>query len=105
MTMIVEQTVTATEFKAKCLEFMDKLERRQLDRVLITKRGRVVSMALPPPRDDAAAGDFDRIFGCMKGWVPPVPAGHDWEAPAFSDAQLQEFIDETERQIDEVASR
>ena len=105
MATLIEQTVTATEFKAKCLELMDKLERRQLDRVLITKRGRVVSMALPPPHDGAESADFDRIFGCMKDWEPPVPVGHDWAAPSFSDAELQGFVDETERQIDAVARR
>jgi len=35
-------TVTATEFKAKCLEFIDRADRRG-ETIVITKRGRIVA--------------------------------------------------------------
>ena len=48
MATAFEKTVSATEFKAKCLELMDQLGQRKLDRIIVTKRGRVVMEAVPP---------------------------------------------------------
>jgi prevent-host-death family protein len=52
-------TVPATEFKAKCLELMDRVAERRATYV-ITKRGRPVAKLVPadPPRKKT-------IFGCM----------------------------------------
>lgn len=41
-------TVTATEFKAKCLSFMDQVGETQ-EPVLITKHGEVVAQLVAPP--------------------------------------------------------
>ena len=41
-------TVTATEFKARCLRLMEEVSRTRRP-VLITKRGRVVAQLAPPP--------------------------------------------------------
>jgi hypothetical protein len=38
------RTVGASEFKAKCLEILDRVRRREFDRVIITKRGVAVAM-------------------------------------------------------------
>ena len=41
-------TITATEFKARCLRLMEEVRRTRRP-VLITKRGRVVAQLAPPP--------------------------------------------------------
>lgn len=41
-------TVSATEFKARCLRLMEEVRRTRRP-VLITKRGRVVAQLAPPP--------------------------------------------------------
>ena len=71
--------ISATEFKAKCLELMDRVAGRR-ESFVITKRGRPVARMVPmdpEPRDD--------IFGWLRGqaWdrgdvvAPAVPA-RDW---------------------------
>ena len=45
-------TITATEFKARCLSLMERV-RRTHKPVLITKRGRVVAQLVPAPVEDA----------------------------------------------------
>jgi prevent-host-death family protein len=52
--MLEAQSFTATEFKAKCLEILDRLAARKLTRVTITKRGKVVAVLTPPETPEAA---------------------------------------------------
>ncbi|MBA3831985.1 MAG: type II toxin-antitoxin system Phd/YefM family antitoxin [Chthoniobacterales bacterium] len=40
--------VTATDFKAKCLQLMEKVKQTH-EPVLITKRGKVIAQLVPPP--------------------------------------------------------
>jgi antitoxin (DNA-binding transcriptional repressor) of toxin-antitoxin stability system len=47
--MLEEKTLTATEFKAKCLELMDDIVANRLSAVTITKRGKVVARMVAPP--------------------------------------------------------
>ena len=64
--MAITQTISASEFKAKCLNILDRLGNRELDRVVITKRGRTVAVLTPPDqRDDAVRN----IHGFMRGSV------------------------------------
>jgi len=59
--------ITATEFKARCLELMDRVcERRET--YLITKRGRRLAKLAPidPPKGGA------RVLGCLRGEVEIV---------------------------------
>ncbi|MGI8602440.1 MAG: type II toxin-antitoxin system Phd/YefM family antitoxin [Verrucomicrobiales bacterium] len=44
-------TVTATEFKARCLSLMDGVKRTH-EPILITKHGEVVAQLVPPPSDE-----------------------------------------------------
>ncbi len=37
-------TISASEFKAKCLELLGRLAARKLTRLCITKRGRIVAV-------------------------------------------------------------
>jgi prevent-host-death family protein len=62
--MPTTQTISASEFKAKCLNILDRLEKHELDRVVITKRGRTVGVLLPP--QTVAVQD---LYGCMRGSV------------------------------------
>jgi len=57
--MSEKATVPATEFKAKCLELMDRVAEGR-DTYVITKRGKPVAKLVPadPPETDS-------IFGCM----------------------------------------
>lgn len=76
-TLPTSQTISASEFKAKCLDILDRLAARQLERVVITKRGRIVAVMTPPENDAAAVG---ALHGCMRGSVM-IPPGVDLTAP------------------------
>jgi antitoxin (DNA-binding transcriptional repressor) of toxin-antitoxin stability system len=47
--MLAEKTISATEFKAKCLELMDDIAANRLSAVIITKRGKVVAKMVATP--------------------------------------------------------
>ena len=76
------QTISATDFKAGCLDILDRVSRRELDRVVITKRGRPVGV-LTPPEDDAEA--IAGLYGCMAGSVT-ISEGVDLTEPALDEA-------------------
>jgi prevent-host-death family protein len=78
--MLAEVTISATEFKAKCLELLDRLAERKLTRIEVTKRGRVVAVLTPPEE----AGGFDQLYGFMEGSVV-VPEGFDLTAPVIDE--------------------
>ena len=64
--MHAETTISASEFKAKCLDILNQLSARKLTQVTITKRGRPVAVLTPPndPKDEVR-----KLYGCMKGTV------------------------------------
>jgi prevent-host-death family protein len=64
--MATTQTISASEFKAKCLNILDRLAGHELDRVVITKRGRPVAVLTPPDQQADAVRD---IYGFMRGSV------------------------------------
>jgi prevent-host-death family protein len=73
--------VPATEFKAKCLELMDRVAERR-ESFVITKRGKPVAKLVPMDRKPK-----DRIFGWLRGeaWergdiVAPAVSPQEWEA-------------------------
>jgi len=72
------RTVTASEFKAKCLKLMDQVARSG-EPILITKKGRPVSRLEP------AGGTGARLFGTYAGRLEIVgdataPLDVEWEA-------------------------
>lgn len=69
---IQDLTISATQFKAKCLALLDDLAEGRLHRIVITKRGKVVGQISPPQ----AKGD---IFGCMRDMVMVVPGADPTE--------------------------
>jgi hypothetical protein len=88
-------TLSATDFKATCLELMDRASAGAIDMVTITKRGRPhVTIRFGNP----AAPAVDP-FGCMQDWPSLLPADHDWSVPLVSEAELDAMIDDLDRQI------
>lgn len=75
-------TVPATEFKAKCLELMDRVAEGR-ETYVITKRGKPVAKLVPadPPRKKS-------VFGCMADETIYVG---DIEKPLWTEQQWSEF--------------
>src|ERR1700730_3172732 len=69
--------VSASEFKAKCLDILDRIHNRELERVVITKRGVAVALLLPP---EAQAAQVERLHGFLRGSVV-IPPTVDLTAP------------------------
>jgi len=71
------RTITASEFKAKCLKLMDEVNATG-EPVLVTKNGTPVSKLVP-------VRERKSLFGAMAGCVtihgdPLAPVGETWEA-------------------------
>ena len=77
--------VGATEFKAKCLELMDRVAERR-ESYEITKRGRPVARLVP-----AEAPAPRSVLGCMTGEMEVVG---DLGRPAWSDEEWRELAGE-----------
>ncbi len=82
----MEMTITATEFKARCLELMDRVYQTG-ESIVITKRGKPVSR-LTPPKIPVKKTNF---LGCMEGQLgelanlPPEYSVFNFDdAPIFS---------------------
>jgi hypothetical protein len=71
-------TVSASEFKARCLAIFKDLEARRLSRVLVTRRGRPVA-ELRPPRTQ-----LPTLWGAHRGSVE-VASGADLTAPVVDE--------------------
>ena len=76
---MTNKIISATEFKAKCLDILDRVNSGEVDRVTITKRGRPVAV-LSPAQETGA--DFESLFGFMRGTVI-IPEGFDLTAPVI----------------------
>lgn len=75
--MFRSQTVSATEFKAKCLDILDRLSAHEIDEVIITKRGQAVAVMSPPKRE---VEKIHALHGFMRGSVI-APEGIDLTVP------------------------
>ncbi len=74
-------TVSATEFKARCLDLLDQVCTHRIGPLGTTKRGRIVAVLSPPPSmEEAAQG----LHGFMRGSVM-VPDGVDLTAPVLDE--------------------
>jgi antitoxin (DNA-binding transcriptional repressor) of toxin-antitoxin stability system len=80
-------TMTATEFKAKCLELIDKVGSGEIEGVIVTKRGKVTAR-LGAARAEAEPLTEEGFFGCMRGTVA-IPEGADLTAPTFEDVPIE----------------
>lgn len=59
--MLKDRTISATEFKAKCLSILEQLDSRG---VVVTKEGRPLARVLP-----ATPQVNERLIGSMKGRI------------------------------------
>ena len=75
-------TISATDFKAQCLDIVDRLATGQLDRVVVTQSGRPAAVLTPPDREAefAAQRDEGSLHGVMRGSVL-IPGDIDLAAP------------------------
>lgn len=78
--------ISATDFKARCLELLDKLASREIERIDVTKRGRVVATLRPP---ESTTETVQGLFGSMKGSVQ-APQDFDWTAPVLDEPWIEE---------------
>lgn len=74
-------TISASEFKAKCLDLLDRVGRRELPRLTITKRGTPVAILTPPPAEETG---IDELYGCLRGTVI-IPADIDLTDPVVDE--------------------
>ncbi len=70
--------VAAGEFKAKCLQLMDKVQQQRRE-IVITKRGKPIAKLVPCDEE------WQSLFGCMKGSVKTYgdiiePTDDAWES-------------------------
>ncbi|HZB39234.1 MAG TPA: type II toxin-antitoxin system prevent-host-death family antitoxin [Beijerinckiaceae bacterium] len=75
-----QATMTASDFKARCLDVLDQLAARKLESVTITKRGRPVAVVRPP----VAQAELPSLYGCMQGTVT-IPEGVDIDGPILAE--------------------
>ena len=68
--MASSRTISASEFKAKCLDILDRVGRREWERVVVTKRGRPVAALIPPPEEEE---DVAALPGFMRDSVVIPP--------------------------------
>lgn len=71
-------TITATQFKATCLDLLDRLASGEITRLEVTKRGKVVAVLTPPVQRHPV----DALFGAQRGSIT-FPAELDLTTPAF----------------------
>lgn len=79
-------TITATEFKAKCLEILDQLGSHEIEKLTITKRGKPVAVLTAPESHEDA---IRNINGFMRGSVIG-PEDVDLTAPVLDEPFLAE---------------
>jgi len=77
MATLNERTMGATEFKAKCLNVMDRLQSGELGRVTVTKHGRPWAMMAPVGDEPVAPIRFADVHGAMEN----IPAPFDTVLP------------------------
>lgn len=75
---VTSKVIGAAEFKARCLDLMDRVARTKQP-LTVTKRGKPVVQVVP------AAPQSRSLFGAMKGTVLRAddivsPTGEPWEA-------------------------
>lgn len=79
-----EITMTASAFKAQCLDIMARIASHKLSRVIVTKRGLPVAVLGPVTEAQESTGSqakngYPDWWGCMRGTLAPVDEA-DWQA-------------------------
>jgi prevent-host-death family protein len=79
--MAEAHTISATEFKAKCLDILDRVGRREWERVVVTKRGTPVAVVTAPPPQVLSIA---QLHGFMRDSVV-IPPDFDLTAPVLDE--------------------
>jgi hypothetical protein len=74
-------TIDEADFQAACPGLVDRLDEDGLDRIEMTRAGRVVAVVTPPAGTAPSAGVPD-IYGFMRGLVI-IPSGFDLTSPVL----------------------
>lgn len=69
-----EVVITATEFKAKCLDLLDRVNSGAVKKVHITKRGKEAAVLVSPEAAAKEPWDPRSMFGSMKGSLTVDPS-------------------------------
>jgi hypothetical protein len=77
----MDETLSVSEFKAKCLDLFDKLSKNRLRKVTVTRHGKPVAIVTAPISPEAEARS---VHGSMAGMVT-IPPGFDLTAPVIED--------------------
>ena len=77
-----EVVITATEFKAKCLDLLDRVNSGAVTKVHITKRGKAAAVLVAPEAAAKEPWDPHSMFGSMKGSLIIDPS-IDLEKPIY----------------------
>lgn len=80
----MEETLSVSQFKARCLDLLKRLGRRQLERVTITRHGEVVAVVTPPP---TRAESIRELHGFLKDRTF-IPDDLDLTAPTSSEEEF-----------------
>lgn len=82
-------TVSASDFKAKCLEYFDRLARHEVDSISVTKRGKTVAVVHPPQLtyEEALA-----VHGSMRGRFIQLDPTCDLVGPIAGDQEFEPEI-------------
>ncbi len=73
--------ISVSEFKARCLKLFDALEKRKIDRVVVTRHGKPVGELVPPKLK------LKPLHGAMRGSVKLVP-DIDLTQPTIDEKEL-----------------
>ena len=80
MTIVMSTNIAAGEFKAKCLQILDEVQ-RQRKQVTILKRGKPVARLVPiEERSDSFIGSMKGTMEILGDIVAPMDV--EWEADA-----------------------
>lgn len=80
----MEETISVTDFKARCLGLLKRLGQRKLERINVTRHGKVVAVVTAPPPPKHSIRD---LHGFMKGRVI-IPEGVDITEPVFDEEEF-----------------
>ena len=80
----MEETLSVTDFKARCLDLLKRIGQRKLERVTVTRHGEVVAVITPPP---SPADSILALHGFLKDRTV-VPDGVDLTAPTSSEDEF-----------------
>lgn len=81
-----ELTISASAFKARCLDLMDQVASHKLSYIVITKRGKPVSVLRAPETAQPARS----IIGCIAGKVPALTDA-EWGEVELEMAEAQKL--------------